>query len=201
MYKRPTIRRVVPKTQFVTEIRADGTRASYWAPVTRPSRVPSGAPGLAGAIVDKMRLGDDHVKRPVRKEWTPPLDWELVVRHMAEGERQAYTARCLAWFEAHPPPVRAPPQIKSEIDHQLIAAMYAKWNTRPPLEERLKVFRAAGHTEAYIEKVRARDAHWHATKAERDAAFELIFAKWPSASKPVPKSKKVIKAVKKRVNP
>jgi hypothetical protein len=80
--------------------------------------------------------------------------------------------------------------------------MYAKYtNGRPPLAERIKVYRAAGHTEDYIEKVKAREKRWKDTKAERDAAFDLIFAKWPSASKPTPKPKKVIKAVKKRMNP
>jgi hypothetical protein len=37
------------------------------------------------------------------------------------------------------------------------------------------------------------------TSDERQAALDSIFARWPAASKPTPKPKKVIKAVKKKL--
>jgi len=65
------------------------------------------------------------------------------------------------------------------------------------------VYREAGVSDAYIAKAIARDARLEATSDERQKALDLIFAKWPSASKTVkPKAKakpKVIKAVKKKL--
>lgn len=202
-YKRPIIRRVAkPNTEFTTEIRANGTRVSSWAPVRRAPPIPSGTPGLVGSIVDKMRQGADFVKRPTRQPWTPPSDYEFIAKHLPVGERAAYLARCTEWFAAHPPPPPATPKSQQKLDTELLNAMYAKYpGCRPPLAERVRVYRAAGCTEDYIEKMQAREKLWHATREERDTAFELIFAKWPSASKPTPKPKKVIKAVKKRMNP
>ena len=202
-YKRPTIRRVAPAyTEFTTEIRANGTRVSTWGPPRHKPRIVSGTPGVVGSIVDKMRLGDDHILRPSKKPWTPPSDYEFIIKHLPVGEREAYLARCTEWFAASPTPPPVAPKLQPELDTELISAMYAKHGDgRPPLEERIKVYRASGYGEDYIEKVRARDKRWKETKAEREAAFELIFAKWPSASKPTPKPKKVIKAVKKRMNP
>jgi hypothetical protein len=165
------------------------------------ARIASGTPGVVGSIIDKMRLGDDHVLRPSKKPWTPPSDYEFIAKHLPVNEREAYLTRCREWFEARPHPVPATPKLETKFGTEIIDAMYKKWGARPSLAERIKVYRASGYSEEYIEKVRAREKRWNDTKEERDAAFELIFAKWPSASKPTPKPKKVIKAVKKRMNP
>ena len=201
-FKRPIIRRVAPAyTEFTTEIRANGSRFSSWAPRMHTPCIVSGTSGVVGSIVDKMRLGDDSVRSPTKQLWTPPSDYEFIAKQLPVGEREAYLTRCQEWFAAHPPVTIKKRAAPKEYDGALVCAMYEKRQTRPPLAERVKVYRAAGYSEEYIEKVKAREKRWKDTKVERDAAFELIFARWPSASKPTPKPKKVIKAVKKRMNP
>ena len=201
-FKRPIIRRAAhTHTEFTTEIRANGARVSSWGPPIHKPRIVSGTPGFVGSIVDKMRRGDDYVSRPSKQPWTPPSDYEFISKHLPVGEREAYLNRCQEWFATHPPATIKTRAATKEYDGELISAMYENRQTRPPLAERVKVYRAAGYSEDYIEKIRAREKRWRETKVERDAAFELIFAKWPSASKPTPKPKKVIKAVKKRMNP
>jgi hypothetical protein len=202
-YKRPIPRKDArARTEFKTEIRADGTRVGYWGAVLNKARIASGTPGVVGQLVDKMRLGNASVKTPIRKPWTPPTEYEFIAERMPEGEREAYLARCREWFAAQPPRVQMVRRDQDTgVDHAVIAAMYTKCGGTPPIAERVKVYAAAGCSQAYIAKAIARDKHWKDTKAARDAAFDLIFAKWPSASKPTPKPKKVIKAVKKRMNP
>lgn len=201
-FKRPIIRRAArTHTEFTTEIRANGTRVSSWGPIMNKPLIASGTPGVVGSILDKMRLGDDHVRLPHRQQWTPPSEYEFIAKQLPAGEREAYLTRCREWFVANPSAAIKKPVVAKEYDNSLICALYEKRQTRPPLGERVKVYRAAGYSAEYIENVKSRDKRWRASKAERDAAFELIFAKWPSASKPTPKTKKVIKAVKKRMNP
>jgi len=202
-YKRPIPRKDArARTEFKTEIRTDGTRVGYWGPVFNKPRIVSGTPGIVGQIVDKMRQGDSMVRTPIRTPWTPSTEYEFIAERMPEGEREAYMTRCREWFAAQPPRVQAAPKVvESGVDHAVIAAMFTKCGGVPPIAERVKVYTAAGCPQEYIAKAIARDKHWKDTKAARDAAFELIFAKWPSASKPTPKPKKVIKAVKKRMNP
>jgi hypothetical protein len=201
-FKRPIIRRAAhTHTEFTTEIRANGTRVSSWGPPVHKPRIVSGTPGVVGSIVDKMRRGDDYVLRPYQKPWTPPSEYEFIAKQLPVGEREAYLTRCQEWFAAHPPATIKTRVAPKEYDGELLSALYQNKEARPPLAERVKVYRAAGYSEEYIEKAKARDKRWRETKAERDAAFDLIFAKWPSASKPTPKTKKVIKAVKKRMNP
>ena len=128
---------------------------------------------------------------------------------MTEAERTPWLERCRAWFEAHPPPPPKPPAPeRAPVDHELITAMYSKWARVedgpkcPPIAERVKVYRAAGVSEDLIAKAIARDARLDETSEARQAALDAIFAKWPAASKPTPKTKtkpKVIKAVKKKL--
>jgi len=205
MFKRPTIKRgfLAPK-QFVTEIRPNGTRASTWVtPVDRPVLIPNGTPGRVGEIVDLMYRGSDCVRRPEKTPWTPPMDYEFVARHMAEADRDAYLARCLEWFEAHPKPDVVQVAVAStgpEPDRELVQALFKKYPGKvPPFEERIKVYKAAGYPEAYITKAIERHQKLVDTADERQKKLEEIFGKWPSANKTVPKPKgKVIKAVKKR---
>jgi hypothetical protein len=60
---------------------------------------------------------------------------------------------------------------------------------------------AAGHTELRVAKYRQWCQNMESTSDERQAVLDLIFAKFPSANKPVPKAKvkKVIKVVKKKM--
>jgi hypothetical protein len=63
------------------------------------------------------------------------------------------------------------------------------------------VYKAAGYSDEYLEKVKEREKWIAETEEERTEKLDVIFAKWPSASKavPKPKVKKVIKVVKKRI--
>jgi len=203
MFKRPTIKRgfLAPK-QFVTEIRPNGTRASTWVtPVDRPVIIPNGTLGRVGEIVDLLYKGTDQVRRPDKTLWTPPMDYEFVAKHLPEHSRDAYVAQCLEWLEAHPKPVPVEAAQKGpEPDRQLIQALFKKYpGAVPPFEERIKVYKAAGHSEEYINKAIARHKKLAETVDARQKALDDIFGKWPSASKATPKPKtKVIKAVKKR---
>ena len=204
MFKRPTIKRgfLAPK-QFVTEIRPNGTRASTWVAPVRPSTIiPNGTPGRVGEIVDLMYKGIDAVHRPDKTPWSPPMDYEFVAKHMPEASRDAYIAKCREWLEAHPKPVPvvAVAPTGPEPDRELFQALFRKHpGAVPPFEERIKVYKAAGYPEAYINRAIERQRKLVETAAVRQKAIDDIFGKWPSANKSAPKPKaKVIKAVKKR---
>jgi len=201
MYKRPTLKRglAVPR-QFVTEIRANGSRVSEWVPRNDVIAIPNGAPGRVGEVIDAMYRGPDCIRRPAKTEWTPPIDYEFIAKYMPDREREAYIAKCKEWFESHPPPPPKTAAPKPDVDQDLIMALFRKYpGTVPPFEERIKVYAAAGCTEEHIAKVIVRRQKLEETVDERQKVLDSIFGKWPSANKSVPKPKgKVIKAVKKR---
>lgn len=207
MYKRPIprVRGFAPR-HFVSEAQPGGGVRSQWVSYTSRARVPSGTPGVVGAIIDKMR--NPHAEcMPEQREWTPSYDYEFIAERMSEAERGPWLQKCRDWFAAHPKPAKAPPPPPSIVDHQRIVAMYKVaprtegGATRPPIATRVKVYRAARCPEEYIARVIARDARLEATSDERQEALDLIFAKWPAASKTTkPKAKpKIIKAVKKKM--
>jgi hypothetical protein len=200
MFKRPTVRRRYECTRFVTETLANGTRVSQWVPFATCHRITTGTPGVVGSIVDKMHAGSDAVLRPRLTVWTPPSDYEFIAKHMPVGEQAAYLARCEAWHAENPPRVSVARPEAPTLDYDAVARVFTKHAPRlPPLEERLAVYRTAGYSEEYIERAKARAALMEATVDERQKALDLIFAKWPAASKAAPKKGKVIKAVKKRM--
>lgn len=177
---------------------------------TPSTRVPAGTPGRVGELLDKMRT--PNIRTPHRADWTPPVDYEFIAAHMTEAERTPWLQKCHAWFAARAsaagPRARAAARERPPVDRELICAMYAKWArtedgpTRPPITERVKVYRAAGVPETMIAKAVARDTWLKETWDARTAALALVFAKWPAASKPTPKAKvktKIIKAVKKKL--
>jgi hypothetical protein len=169
--------------------------------VDRPVIVPNGTPGRVGEVVDLMRKGEAFIRRPEKTPWTPPMDYEFVAKHMPEPDRDAYLAKCLEWLEAHPKQVAVEAAQKGpEPDRQLIQALFRKYPGKvPPFEERIKVYKAAGHSEDFINKAIARHQKLTETADARQKALDDIFGKWPSANKAVPKPRgKVIKAVKKR---
>lgn len=204
MYKRPIPRaRGYAPRQFVSETQPGGAVRSQWVAYTSRARVPSGTPGVAGSIIDKLR-SPPPVATPKRRPWTPPTEFEFIAARMSEAEREPWLKRCREWFEAHPPALAlAPPQVARDVDHQLIASMYAACQNDgvPPISQRVKVYRAAGCSEEFILKAVARQKHLDSTSDARQEALDLIFAKWPAASKATKtKAKpKVIKAVKKKM--
>jgi hypothetical protein len=201
MYKRPTLKRgfVAPR-QFITEIRANGSRVSEWVPQVTHMIIPNGAPGRVGAIIDALYKGSDCIRRPSKTPWAPPVDYEFIAKYMPECEREAYIAKCKEWFESHPPPIPKTHVPKPVVDQDLVLALFRKYpGVVPPFEERIKVCVAAGHPEEYITKITVRRQKLEETADERQKVLDGIFGKWPSANKSVPKPKgKVIKAVKKR---
>jgi hypothetical protein len=200
MFKRPTIRHRYESTRFVTETLANGAQVSKWAPVVTRRRVPTGTPGVVGSIVDKMHAGTDTIRHVVGPKWTPPSEYEFIAERLPVGEQAAYRARCETWFAENPTRAAAPQPEVRNLDHEMVARVFDKHSPQlPPLEERLAVYRKVGYPEEYIEHAKARAAMLEATSDERQKALDLIFAKWPAASKAAPKKGKVIKAVKKRI--
>lgn len=200
MFKRPTIRRRYESTRFVTETLANGAQVSKWVPVVTRRRIPTGTPGVVGSIADKMHAGTDTIRHVVGPKWTPPSEYEFIAERLPVEERAAYVSRCEAWFAENPPRVAAAKPELRVVDAEAVAKVFSKHHPQlPPLEERLAVYRKVGYPEEYISRAKARAALMEATSDERQKALDLIFAKWPAASKPAPKKGKVIKAVKKRM--
>jgi hypothetical protein len=145
-----------------------------------------------------MRRGEAYITRPSPQPWTPPVDYEFIAKYMTESERDAYMARCKAWFDANPAP---PPRVRTippDVDQALINALFAKYPGQvPPFEERIKVYRAAGIPEERIAKYVARHQKLEETADERQKIIDRIFPNVPKKTvKPPPK---VIKAVKKKM--
>jgi hypothetical protein len=204
MFKRPIIRRRYESTQFVTETLANGAQVSKWVPVTPQRRVPTGTPGVVGSLVDKMHAGADIIQHARRQAWTPPNEYEFIAQQLPVAEREAYIDRCEAWFTENPRRVAvAAPEVLA-LDYEAVARVFAKHAPQlPPLDERLAAYHKAGYSAEYIERAKERAVMLEETSGERQKALDLIFAKWPAASKAgskaVPKKGKVIKAVKKRM--
>ncbi len=179
----------------------------YKRPNPQPRRgcytlAPPISPTATGRVADIVRK--IHYPEPVRtvqRQWAPPVNFEFIAHHMTPEEGRVYIERCQAWHEQNPPAPPKPVQIQGPINQEPILAVIAKHApSRPPVNAFVKAMREAGHTEARIQKTIDFYRRLEETYEERTAALELIFAKWPAASKPTPKPKpKVIKAVKKKM--
>lgn len=203
MYKRPVVQtRGASVKEFVTTSLPGGATRSYWAPITRTSVVPSGHASRVGEILDKMRLGDSV--RSSTRPWVPSVDYKLIATHMKNPE--AFLKRCEDWFAEHPPKNHTNDRVQLDIDYRPVSAVFAKYALAedgpkvPPVVELEKAWREAGYPEERIAKALSWHAKMDATSDERQKILDLIFAKFPSASKPIPKikPKKVIKVVKKK---
>lgn len=204
MYKRPTIRKRAQGVQeFVSHSLPSGATTSYWAPSSTIQVIPSGHPSFVGEIVDKMRRG--QTPRLAPKHWTPPRDYEFIATRMENPE--LFLQRCRDWFAANPPKVRPSPPPPLVINKEPIIDLFAKYSRVeggpkvPPIAELEKAWRAAGYPEERIAKALAARAKMDETADERQRVLDTIFAKFPSANKPMPKPKmkKVIKVVKKKM--
>lgn len=200
MYKRPNPRpHLNVPTQFVSSALPGGGVVSRWTLGTNKPRIASGHPSVVGQIIDKMLQGSclAGTKPTV---WTPPATPEFLAKHMENPE--AFLKRCEDWHAQNPvstPCVREP---APPLNLEPVIAVYKKWGiTTPPIAEREKAWRLAGYSEAKIRKALAYDKRMEETSDARQAALDLIFAKFPSANKPTPKvkAKKVIKVVKKKM--
>lgn len=154
---------------------------------------------MVGQILDKMRYGSCPAA-PKPPPWTPPVEAEFIAKHMANPE--AFLKRCDEWHMQNPAAVHTIREPPSALNLEPIVAVYAKWAPEvPPISERKKAWRLAGYSEAKIQKALAYHKRMEETADARQAALDLIFAKFPSANKPTPKAKakKVIKVVKKKM--
>ena len=154
------------------------------------------ASGRAADVVRSMRAPPPA--GPLPTKWTPPMEYEFVAARMPEAEAGPFIARCEAWFAAHARVVVPKPE-PSALDPAPLIALFAKHKDhRPPCEEMCAAMLSAGQTEMRITRYRKWCKNMDDTKKERQEFLEAIFIKYPSANKPVPKKKKVIKAVKKK---
>jgi hypothetical protein len=128
------------------------------------------------------------------------VEYEFVAKHMANPE--AFLKRCEEWYTRNATAVPIIREPTPTVNQEPIIKVYSKWGVRvPPIAEREKAWRLAGYSEAKIQKALAHHARMEETADARQEALDLIFAKFPSANKPTPKTKvkKVIKVVKKKM--
>jgi hypothetical protein len=145
-----------------------------------------------------MRRGEAYITRPSPQPWAPPVDYEFIAKYMAKSERDAYIAKCKAWFDTNPLPVPRVIPAPPKVDRLLVDALFAKYPGHvPPFEERIKVYRAAGVPEERIAKYMARQQKLEETADERQKIIDRIFPNVPK--KTVKQPPKVIKAVKKKM--
>lgn len=156
--------------------------------------------GLVGDIMAKMRISGPY--HPPPPAWTPSIEYNLIATHMGPSEREAYITRCERWFNDNPS-LRVDPVESDEslFDPEPILAVLTKyWPNRPPISEYVTAMGASGYSAARIQKAVNFDKKMKSTYEKRTADLDLIFARWPAASKPTPKANtRAIKAVKKKM--
>lgn len=177
-FKRPTLR----------------VHRGYAGPIQKIS------PTATGYVANIARtLNSPDIPSRPNTGWTPPCEYKYIASKLPETEAATLIARCETWHEANPPPPRVTNQAAQPIlDMTPVLELHAKYKKRPPIEESIAAWRAAGLSEERLKKHRAWWNKMEATSEERQKALDLIFVKYPSANKPIPKVKKVIKAVNKK---
>lgn len=175
MYKLPT-----PRRTGCHEIRAP---VSY------------DATSRAGSVL--VQMDNIQAARPPPTPWRPCCDYKFLAAHLPDSEREAYITRSEEWLSRH---VTPPVVVKTtHIINQdpVVALMKKHWPRRPPIDESMVAWRAAGYTEAKIAKGQRYAKMLDATSDARQTALDEIFSKWNVTAKTVTKPKKAIKAVKK----
>ena len=195
MYKRPTIRKVRPKLEFISQY-INGALVSSWQTVDKVAIIPTGAPGRVGEIVTRMH--QNMTTHPTPPKWTPPYDYEFVIKNLPVEQQDEYRRRCEEWHAAHPPPPPKPPKEALNINAEIVANFWKDKKTMPPLDERIEMLHKAGYSEEKINRCIA----WHEKeenlKDERQKTIDRIFGHYKGAAKPK-KVVKVIKPVKKKM--
>jgi hypothetical protein len=148
-------------------------------------------------ILEKMHKGVPP--KPIGRAWTPPRDYRLVAAHTDDPE--GYIKACEEWIASHPLKERPPPPPPLNLNIDPIVEVFAKHKPVPPISALVKAWAAAGYPDERIAKAKAAREKMEGTVEEREKVLDVIFAKFPSASKPAPKPKmkKVIKVVKKKM--
>jgi hypothetical protein len=210
-YIRPTLKiRTPAPRRFTTFTNSSGGRVSAWVDDDEPRIVPTGTYGRTGEICAKIDLGTGSIKRQAQLEWTPPLDPESYARKKGLGPD--FLKRCEEWRLAHPPTIHEHRKLP-DIDPVPVTKMMKKYSkkgppfdggdfaqpTRPPIDRMMVAWECAGYSPEDIELARARLEFADSQMDVRQQALDAVFARYPSASKPASKTKKVIKAVKKKM--
>jgi len=204
MYKRPIPRsRGGVAQEFVSRTLPSGAMTSYWTPSNVMPVIPSGHFSRIGEIIDKMR----NIKVPPapQRRWTPSYDYEFIAKYMDNPE--PFRKRCRDWFIENSLETASESPVSLVINQEPIVALFAKYSRVengpkvPPVAELEKAWRKAGYSDERIAKALAWHTKMDAASDERQKVLDVIFAKFPSAHKPVPKTKtkKVIKVVKKKL--
>lgn len=200
MFKRPIpLRRAPERTQFVSEIAKSGALLSQWIPVSREHIVPSGTPGRVGEILDNMRTGL-YAKELPPPIWKPSIDYKFIATAMPSVQADEYINLSEEWFKTNTKNFERAPKVRVDINPEPILTVFEKsWPHCPSAEDHVEAAKRAGYSAYKVEKL-ARWYKWRSeTEDSRQEALDAIFAKWPAASKPTPKTRKVIKAVKKKI--
>ena len=155
-----------------------------------PRAVPYGATGLVASLVRQR----DPLP-PVPKPWLPPLDaeayFDALRRHGCDATEYERLAAEFEWPEPVRRAAEGPPLNLEPLEKLFYGAQEA-----PHLPDYFKALRRCGHSEERVQACIAHFKRLEETSDQRQEALDLIFARWPSAAKPV---KKVIKAVKKKM--
>jgi len=211
-YIRPTLKiRTPAPRRFTTFTNSSGGRVSAWVDDDKPRGVPTGTYGRVGDVCAKIDLGNGSVRENFKAPWTPPLDYESYARKKNLGPD--FLKKCADWHAEH---ARDAIDVEARpvIDPEPVVKMFRKYAkkgkpfddcsvpqpTRPPLDRMAVAWECAGYSQADIELATARLQFAESQMDTRQQALDAVFARYPSASKPAPKkSKKVIKAVKKKM--
>lgn len=211
-YIRPALKiRTPAPVRFKTVVNSSGAHVSTWVDDDEPHRVPTGTYGRVGDVSAKVDLGSGSVRESFKAPWSPPLDYESYARKKNLGPD--FLKKCADWHAEHPREV-IDVVAQPVIDPEPVVKMFRKYAkkgkpfddcvipqpTRPPLDRVAVAWECAGYSQADIELATARLQFAESQMDVRQQALDNVFARYPSASKPASKkSKKVIKAVKKKM--
>jgi len=198
-FKRPLLKLRVREPLLFTTRWQGGAQVSEWLPDTHKRVIPSGTPGRVGEIVDLINKGPPAAFR--KTPWSPPYDYDFYARQkIAEKDREEYISRCANWFRDHPPKVFKSKPKPEPYDVEMVAKFWQGKTAMPPLEDRVKIYRAAGISEERIQKHIDWDAKMAETADARQKAVDDVFGKYAgSKAKTVKPKAKVIKPVKKKM--
>lgn len=138
-------------------------------------------------------------------EWRPPYEYEFYARQLPEDQRAPYIQRCEQWLQEHTVNSQVELEIE-EYDRSVVYALYEKYCKllkRPPCDELVEAYEKAGASQARVQKIKDMYRKWEENSEEEQKKLDKIFAKYPSAqkiTKKEPVKKKIIRAVKKKIN-
>lgn len=165
---------------------------------TEPRAIPLNSSSWLSSLVNRA-----DPPPPPPKVWCPPMYAESYFASLrARGvDTAVYEQMTADFYEKYPRKVwTVEGKVEQMLDLSHMETIFKKYFSRgkiPPVPEYLAALEKCGYSAASREKVARYFKRMEETSAERQERLDLVFAKWPSASKAGPK--KVIKAVKKKM--